>query len=129
MNEFSEKITWYNTSFKQPEAGKEVLIRYSNNKGDIIVSLGQKDNNNIDSNKYLDTTITDRDGDFYDIYNVEYWAPMPIGFGFPTIEYDIFWFCKRCQTRVDMQMRRCNCKESPSPWELRDTNGRILDIL
>lgn len=27
------------------------------------------------------------------------------------------WKCRRCKTIVDMVAFRCNCKQSPSPWE------------
>jgi len=35
------------------------------------------------------------------------------------------WKCKRCETIVDMEKRRCKCETSPSPWEpvLPDTNS------
>lgn len=27
------------------------------------------------------------------------------------------WFCRRCETIVDMENFKCQCTTSPSPWE------------
>ena len=29
-----------------------------------------------------------------------------------------YWVCRRCNARVDIVHKRCECTESPSPWDL-----------
>ncbi len=30
-----------------------------------------------------------------------------------------YWWCKRCESKVDIINKKCNCTESPSPWEFK----------
>lgn len=34
----------------------------------------------------------------------------------PSIPTNMKWFCKRCETVVDYEAFKCECKTSPSPW-------------
>lgn len=40
---------------------------------------------------------------------------------------EIKWRCRRCESFVDMNLFRCNCNKSPSPWE--PINSLTEDII
>jgi hypothetical protein len=67
---------WIALSERLPKANKNVLF-VAPFHGRLLVSLGWKDNDDPDCQKWIDMTATDSDGDYLIEYGVTHWMPLP----------------------------------------------------